>query len=199
MEHTSSERSSLEIRPSCAGEGAAIVTNSPRNDDQSNPYPEIRRIALEIGKKSRTVSRTTESTAANSDESTLDPNTPAFIPRQWVENILRSANNTSWKSRQTYLILKKVDILGADYTEEEQENVISILLLPFRIRTWQRNIPRRILRNIDGFLQPGQMLLVLGRPGSGCSSLLKTIGGELGRLTLGENSVLHYNGEIPHT
>ena len=36
----------------------------------------------------------------------------------------------------------------------------------------------QILRNFEGLVKSGEMLVVLGRPGSGCSTLLKTIAGE---------------------
>lgn len=36
---------------------------------------------------------------------------------------------------------------------------------------------RTILHGIDGVVYAGEMLLVLGRPGSGCSTLLKTLAG----------------------
>ncbi|KAF2878465.1 P-loop containing nucleoside triphosphate hydrolase protein [Massariosphaeria phaeospora] len=54
----------------------------------------------------------------------------------------------------------------------------------------------RILNELDGFLECGQLLLVLGRPGSGCSTLLKTLAGEMAALTLDPKSVIHY-GDIP--
>ncbi|KAH8428089.1 Multidrug resistance protein [Aspergillus melleus] len=37
----------------------------------------------------------------------------------------------------------------------------------------------QILRNLDGVVRPGEMLLVLGRPGSGCTTFLKTIAGDV--------------------
>jgi ABC-type multidrug transport system ATPase subunit len=111
-----------------------------------------------------------------------------------------TAKDAHWKSRRVCLVLKNVDILGAKCSEEEQENVASILLSPLRIhRLWHKSAPSRILRNVDILLRPGEILLVLGRPGSGSSSLLKAIGGNLGGLTLAKNSVLHYNGKSSKT
>ena len=36
----------------------------------------------------------------------------------------------------------------------------------------------QILHQCNGLIQPGEMLLVLGRPGSGCSTFLKTLAGD---------------------
>jgi ATP-binding cassette, subfamily G (WHITE), member 2, PDR len=40
------------------------------------------------------------------------------------------------------------------------------------------------------------MLLVLGRPGSGCSTLLKTLAGEMHSLHLGNTSDVRYNVKV---
>lgn len=36
---------------------------------------------------------------------------------------------------------------------------------------------RYILKDLEGMLRPGEMMLVVGRPGSGCSTLLKSLAG----------------------
>jgi ATP-binding cassette subfamily G (WHITE) protein 2 (PDR) len=43
-------------------------------------------------------------------------------------------------------------------------------------------------------MKSGEMLIVLGRPGSGCSTLLKTMTGEMHGLQVDEQSTIHYNG-----
>lgn len=40
--------------------------------------------------------------------------------------------------------------------------------------------PKTILHSFDGAVRPGEMVLVLGRPGAGCSSFLKTIANQRG-------------------
>jgi ATP-binding cassette subfamily G (WHITE) protein 2 (PDR) len=54
--------------------------------------------------------------------------------------------------------------------------------------------PKQILHGFDGLIKGGELLIVLGRPGSGCSTLLKTLCGELHGLMLGSNSTIHYDG-----
>jgi ABC-type multidrug transport system ATPase subunit len=55
---------------------------------------------------------------------------------------------------------------------------------------------KTILNEFDGVLKSGEMLVVLGRPGSGCSTLLKTLMGELHGLDMKSPSEIHYNGMI---
>jgi hypothetical protein len=52
-----------------------------------------------------------------------------------------------------------------------------------------------ILRNFDGVVHKGEMLVVLGPPGAGCSTTLKTIAGELNGIYVDEGSYFNYQGE----
>ena len=52
----------------------------------------------------------------------------------------------------------------------------------------------QILRDFEGLVHSGEMLVVLGRPGAGCSTLLKTISGETHGFTIDEGSHINYQG-----
>lgn len=60
--------------------------------------------------------------------------------------------------------------------------------------TFSRGPEKTILNSFDGCVKSGEMLIVLGRPGSGCSTLLKTICGELNGLMMDQNSTINYSG-----
>ena len=49
----------------------------------------------------------------------------------------------------------------------------------------------QILRNFEGLVKSGEMLVVLGRPGSGCSTLLKSIAGETSGFYIDEGMFLN--------
>jgi ABC-type hemin transport system ATPase subunit len=57
-----------------------------------------------------------------------------------------------------------------------------------------KGVEKTILNSFDGVVKSGEMLVVLGRPGSGCSTLLKTLMGEHAGLDVKKQSVIHYNG-----
>ena len=48
--------------------------------------------------------------------------------------------------------------------------------------------------HVDGLLLPGEQLCVLGPPGSGCTTLLKTIAGETYGFNVSPESYLNYQG-----
>lgn len=52
----------------------------------------------------------------------------------------------------------------------------------------------QILRDFEGLIRSGELLVVLGKPGSGCSTLLKTISGETDGLFIDSNSNINYQG-----
>ena len=47
----------------------------------------------------------------------------------------------------------------------------------YSLLSQKKSTRKVILHGIDGIVQEGEMLLVLGRPGSGCTTLLKTLAG----------------------
>lgn len=51
-----------------------------------------------------------------------------------------------------------------------------------------------ILTNFEGVVTSGEMLLVLGRPGSGCTTLLRTLTGDTYGLHIDSASLLNYQG-----
>lgn len=53
-----------------------------------------------------------------------------------------------------------------------------------------------ILQGIDGLVLPGEMLLVLGRPGSGCSTFLKTLVGDTHGFQINDRTMVRYNCEF---
>ena len=57
----------------------------------------------------------------------------------------------------------------------------------------------QILNGIDGVLDAGEMLVVLGPPGSGCTTFLKTIAGEMNGIYLDGDSHLNYRGQSRYT
>lgn len=72
-----------------------------------------------------------------------------------------------------------VDVISADAAVNE--NFFSQFNIPQHIKESRNKAPlRTILRDSHGCVKPGEMLLVLGRPGSGCTTLLKMLANHRG-------------------
>ena len=127
----------------------------------------------------------------------LDPGSPQFDTYKWARMFLRLMENENIKSRRAGFVFKDLSVSGSGAALQLQQNVASMLMLPFRLGeflSFGRKPEKKILRSFKGVVQSGEMLIVLGRPGSGCSTFLKTICGELAGLNLDENSTIHYSG-----
>ncbi|PVI04434.1 ATP-binding cassette transporter ABC1 [Periconia macrospinosa] len=137
------------------------------------------------------------STVVSPDDPSVDPSSDQFDLAKFLKLLRRQLEEEGVTMRQVGLLYKDLNIYGSGEALQIQKTVWDILLAPFRIGemfSFGKKSPKHILRNFDGIINSGELLIVLGRPGSGCSTLLKTMCGELHSLTMGEKSVLHYNG-----
>lgn len=135
----------------------------------------------------------------NDDDPRLDPANKNFDHYRWAQRALTSLNNSGITLERQGVVFSNLLVSGSGSSLRFQETVVSSLMLPFRyvasaIVGSKSNRPRRILHNFDGLLQSGELLLVLGRPGSGCSTFLKALCGHLEGVTLEPESNIHYQG-----
>ncbi|WYZ42701.1 hypothetical protein EsH8_VI_000400 [Colletotrichum jinshuiense] len=136
-------------------------------------------------------------------EKTLDPNNPDFDARKWAaafyrlqtRALLGNAPNTAG------LAFRDLQVYGLGTTMDYQKTVGNFFLGAAAMMSWllpskkQQRID--ILHGLDGVIQSGEMLAVLGPPGSGCTTLLKTIAGETHGFYLAESAALNYQGISP--
>ncbi|KAF2675451.1 hypothetical protein BT63DRAFT_420639, partial [Microthyrium microscopicum] len=94
------------------------------------------------------------------------------------------------------VVFRELNVYGTAAPSHVQETVTSILQIPFqKIFGAKKPAPKRlILQNLHGFVKSGELMAVIGRPGSGCSTFLKTIAGELNGLVVDAESILSYGG-----
>lgn len=129
----------------------------------------------------------------------LDPHSPMFRPREWAKAFYNSLS-TSSQQRVAGIAFRDLKVFGYGSPTDYQKSVgNSILELPSRIARLFGSRQKRIdiLHNIDAIVEPGEMLCVLGPPGSGCSTLLKTIAGDTYGLKIDPQSFINYQGIPP--
>lgn len=133
----------------------------------------------------------------------MDPHDPAFDFDSWSRTVvnLRKELNLPTPPRSGFAF-RNLAVRGSGLGIEEQDTVWTKLCSGFGLfglltTRKKKKQTKTILQGLDGVVQKGQLLLVLGRPGSGCSTFLKTVTGETQGLELDDESVLEYRG-IPH-
>ncbi|KAJ6149667.1 CDR ABC transporter [Penicillium samsonianum] len=109
----------------------------------------------------------------------------------------------------TGVVFDKISAVGSGTGSQDAPTVTSAaqsvfgLLSPLQNRQ-RKQYSRPILSGFSGTIDPGEMLLVLGKPGSGCTTFLKTLSGlwdeykEIqGELTLGGHPLLDVMQQRP--
>lgn len=130
-------------------------------------------------------------------EPALNPESADFDVTKWVRSFVAQVNEQGHKASELGVLFRDLDVFGSGSALQLQETVDSIISSPLRVGELfnsQRKQPKHILHGFNGLLKSGELLAVLGRPGSGCSTFLKTLCGELHGLTLGRQANIHYNG-----
>jgi ABC-type glutathione transport system ATPase component len=127
----------------------------------------------------------------------LDPTKPEFDIYKWLLIFLNITHEEDIKTREAGFNFKNLNISGTGNALQMQKDVTSPFMVPFRLGeyfSFGKKSERKIIRNFEGILRAGEMLVVLGRPGSGCSTFLKAITGQMHGLKQDKDSVIHYNG-----
>ncbi|KAH7380815.1 BcATRO, ABC transporter [Cadophora sp. MPI-SDFR-AT-0126] len=133
-------------------------------------------------------------------DSVLDPKSPNFKPRAWAEALvhLKSRDPEKFPQRSAGISFRNLNVYGFGSTRDYQKSVGNIWLGLIGVvrRLVGNSSPRKIeiLRDFEGLIRSGEMLVVLGPPGSGCSTLLKTISGEIHGIYVEQDSKLNYQG-----
>lgn len=133
--------------------------------------------------------------------SLLDPNSDKFDSKAWS----RQFYNTLYASdpvRVMGVAYEDLHVFGHGSDTDFQNTFGN---WPFKLPELARRLVGTrglkvdILRDFEGLIRPGEMVCVLGPPGSGCTTLLKTVAGDTHGLNIGEGSKLNYHGILPET
>ncbi|KAH8423667.1 pleiotropic drug resistance family ABC transporter [Aspergillus melleus] len=132
-------------------------------------------------------------------ESTWHPDSPFFKTKDWIRSLLaaQSRDPERFRQRNAGVAFKDLHVHGFGSPTDYQKDVFnSILGIGGLVRQVVGSGLQKvqILNNFNGMVRSGEMLLVLGRPGSGCSTLLKTIAGEMNGIYVHEDSYMNYQG-----
>lgn len=126
----------------------------------------------------------------------LDPNSPRFRAREWAKAFYNAVSESAPR-RVAGIAFQNLTVFGYGSPTDYQKSVgNAVLWLPSMLSRLAGAKQRRIdiLHGMEGLVKPGEMLCVLGPPGSGCSTLLKTIAGDTYGLNVADDSCINYQG-----
>ncbi|CAK9437481.1 uncharacterized protein LODBEIA_P18590 [Lodderomyces beijingensis] len=131
----------------------------------------------------------------------LDPNSDDFDAKFWVKNMKKMFDSDPgyyrpFKLGVAYRDLRAYGVANdTDYQPTVANALWKLATEAFRmLRQEKESEMFNILKDMDGIMRPGEVTVVLGRPGSGCSTLLKTIACNTYGFHIGKESQITYDG-----
>ncbi|CAI5758794.1 unnamed protein product [Candida verbasci] len=135
----------------------------------------------------------------------LNPDSDSFNAKFWVKNLkkLYDSNPDYYKPSKLGVAYKNVRAYGVANSSDYQPTVTNALwkLAVEGFRHLKKTDESRyfdILKKMDAIMRPGELTVVLGRPGAGCSTLLKTIACNTYGFNLDKESTITYDGLTQH-
>ncbi|OOF95061.1 hypothetical protein ASPCADRAFT_147116 [Aspergillus carbonarius ITEM 5010] len=133
-------------------------------------------------------------------EPLLNPGGKDFDLYWWLRKIMYMLNQDR-PQENAAIRFHNLHVLGTRFSLRRQQTVIDVfssLLRPRETFNLGPKSPKQILWNLNGILNRGELLLVLGRPGSGCSAVARALCRELSGLKLDSGSLIQYSGTSNH-
>ena len=152
-------------------------------DESATPADSDKTRDQEITKLARTFSQLSQAEKVNSSSQNgintfldhasdpeLDPHSPNFNSRKWVKNILQITRDPDRYPRRTAGVsFRNLNVFGYGTAADYQMNFANIWLKlaagARRIFGIGKKVRIDILRDFEGIVDHGEMLVVLGRPG----------------------------------
>ncbi|KAF5598025.1 ABC transporter CDR4 [Fusarium pseudocircinatum] len=177
--------------------------STPKDTEEETTVEETSEPVLQLARRfSPTRTFSALSTNINpflAQDSRLDPKSADFQPESWVKALLHAfSKDPSKHPRYTAGVSwRNLGVHGFSDPTEFQKDVVNVIWRsPLAALDWfaKRKQKVKIISDFDGLVKSGELLLVLGRPGSGVSTLLKTIAGHTHGLHLDDSSEFNYQG-----
>ncbi|KAJ5335102.1 hypothetical protein N7452_007505 [Penicillium brevicompactum] len=190
-----------ELGPHHDSSSSLTKTIESENEKPADIDEEIRGMVRQLTRHSTRFSSTqTKNPFFEEDkETTWHPDSPFFKSKDWIRALItaQSQHPDRFIQRSAGVAFKNLHVHGFGSPTDYQKDVFNAILSIgglFRslAGTGQQRV--QILNGFHGLARSGEMLLVLGRPGSGCSTFLKTIAGEMNGIYVDDDSYINYQG-----
>ncbi|KAL7622659.1 Multidrug resistance protein [Parahypoxylon ruwenzoriense] len=203
MAEVSSQNDVTRTRNTSVGEAEKELTAGSSNATQVGEDSELERRESLVHELARRY--TTQSRAAGvrnpyldaAEDSPLNPHSPNFNARAWAKAVVQVADREGQEFRAAGVCFQNLNVHGFGAATDYQKDVANVWLETAGIVRKVMGVGQRkidILRNFDGLVRKGEMVVVLGPPGSGCSTFLKTIAGETSGIYVDDKTYFNYQG-----
>jgi ATP-binding cassette subfamily G (WHITE) protein 2 (PDR) len=138
----------------------------------------------------------TRHSIADPNDPSMDPSSDSFDLTKFLRSFRHYLEGEGVEMKQLSVVYKNLSVYGSGAALQLQKTVSDMFMAPIRPQeffSFGKKDRKQILHNFDGIIKAGELCVVLGRPGSGCSTLLKALTGELHGLEI-DGSEVHYNG-----
>jgi ABC-type multidrug transport system permease subunit/ABC-type multidrug transport system ATPase subunit len=205
MEHTPNEKPTSSPAPKMDEK-----TGSSEDEDEHQTEEMVRRhsIVRDLARQYTNTSQNFQGSQADlfnagDPDSPLNPHSEKFNARAWARSVSKAMGENGSGFRQSGICFQDMNVFGYGAETDYQKDVGNIWLgLPSMARNmFAPNQGKRridILRGFDGVVNSGEMLVVLGPPGSGCSTFLKSVSGETNGIYVDDSTYFNYNGVPAH-
>lgn len=170
-----------------------MLTRSKTGGRYSTFSPEV---VSKVQSLARTLSRRKQEDGEL--ELTSEDDEDGFNAEKIIKYFVQQARSQGIDIRKTGITMEDVTAAGYDNSFLEGRTFADLLFLPYTIFNFLKDMRHRrmrnIIQNVNAFAKPGEMVLVLGRPGSGCSSFLKTASGVTNQFAGGVKGEITYDG-----
>lgn len=173
------------------------------DDDDEEEVREMRRRSSVVQALAKSYSRASGINGANpffaEEDSPLNPNSGKFDGKAWAKSIVGLVQQDGGSFRSTGVCFQHLNVHGYGVATDYQKDVANVWLGLGSMAQQLAGSGRQkinILQNFDGLVRNGEMLVVLGPPGSGCSTFLKTIAGEMNGIYVDEGAYFNYQGKF---
>ncbi|PYI28297.1 putative ABC multidrug transporter [Aspergillus indologenus CBS 114.80] len=174
-----------------------VEHHQPRNTHRASLNPNDEAYLTKLVSADHSIARVNTLANIPTNDPALNPDSKDFDLYKWLRKISHLLNEGGIQQKEAAIYFENLRVSGTGSALQLQQTVSDLITAPLRPRETFNlgpKTPKQILRGFDGVLESGELLLVLGRPGSGCSTFLKTLCGELNGLDLDPASVIHYSG-----
>ncbi|RLV89830.1 Multidrug resistance protein CDR1 [Spathaspora sp. JA1] len=138
------------------------------------------------------------------EDKRLDPESEDFDAKYWIKNLrlLHDSDPDYYKPAKLGVAFRNLRAYGiandVDYRSTVANAYFKYVNDLFRdLKPQNESDYFDILKPMCGLLKPGELTVVLGRPGAGCSTLLKTIASNTYGFHVDKNSLISYDGLTP--